>query len=92
MPRKLLVFITSIIASALAFATAASAPDYGVQVEQQTGYAPEQEPVYAVDVQERVVVVEEDDSLVDIDVFDDDDDEARVISSYGAVPSQAMPY
>jgi hypothetical protein len=92
MPRNLLVFITSISAPALAFATAASAADYRVGVEQ--GYAVEQESGYAVGVEERVAVVEEDDSLVDIDInlFDDDDEEARVISSYEAVPYEAAPY
>jgi hypothetical protein len=64
MPRNLLIFtITSLMVSA----AAASAADYAVETE-QTGFVAEQQ-----------VEVEEDDSLIDVNVnlglFDDDEEE-----------------
>jgi hypothetical protein len=68
MPRNILMVT---LASLFASATAASAADYAVETEQQTGYMVEQH-----------VAVEEDDSLIDVNVnlglFDDDEEEVAM--------------
>jgi hypothetical protein len=81
MPRNLLVLT---LASVLASATAASAADYAV--EQEAGFMPGAE--------QEAVAVEEDDSLIDVNIdlglFDDDEEEV-VMTGAPDEPDAPLP-
>ncbi len=81
MPRNILIYTMTLL---LASATAASAADYAVEMEQQTGFVAEQQ-----------VVVEEDDSLVNVDInlglFDDDEEEVAMADAPDGAEVQEAP-